>query len=164
MEFWRNEITHPIGYSLFKKQNLINMDFDSHKGIIQKVVINNNVLGYFIACKIEKDNLIKIKNSFNTNLIIATFIPKDRYYTHTHIKLYAKSMIYNLGLRTIKKLVKNNINFVNFSSCFEKINDDLSRLFFINQDNDYINNIVNQAKEFDNRLARYYKNEKVLII
>jgi len=164
MEFWRNEITHPIGYSLFKNQNKINDDFNSHKGIIQKVVVNGNVLGYFVACKIDQEVLNEIKNTFNMNLIVSTFIPKDIYYTHSHIKLYAKSSIYNIGVRTIKRLVKNNINFINYSSFFEKINNDLSQLFFINQDNDYINNIVNQAKAFDERLARYYKNEKVLVI
>lgn len=164
MEFWHDSLNHPIDFSLLKNKKDIESAFSEKAGIIQKIVYDNAVIGYFVACKLDRNSLMKIKENIDTNLVFATFIPQDKKYSHEHIKLYAKNMIYNTGLRYIKKLVKQNTNNNDYISFESKINNNLSNLFFITQDNNYINNIVKHSKAFDDRLTRYYKNEKILVI
>lgn len=163
MEFWLDHLKHPIDFSILKEKENIEADFLSKFGIIQKITYENKVIGYFVACKLDKESLKDIKESLNTDIVFGTFIPQDSKYSITHVKYFAKKVAYTIGLRTIKKIVKN-AKITDYVSFYAKINAEMSNLFFITQDNDYINNIVERAKAFDNRLARYYKNEKMLII
>ena len=163
MEFWLDHLKHPIDFSILKEKENIETEFLNKFGIIQKITYKNNIIGYFVACKLDKNTLKDIKQSLDTNIIFGTFIPKDSKYSASHIKFFAKKAIYSIGIRTIKKIVKN-VKIDDYTSFYAKINAEMSNLFFITQDNDYINNIVERSRAFDERLARYYKNEKMLII
>lgn len=165
LAFWpeKSVIDHPLNYNLYKKKDLIEHDFIRDYGILQKVVYNNAVIGYFVACRIDKEVLMEINPIIDVNLVVGTFVPKDDRYPHELIKLHAKSFIYNSGIHLIKKIAGFEINYNDCTSFYAKFSHDLFNTILIRLDNDYINNIMNQAKAFDNRLARYYKNEKVLV-
>lgn len=163
--FWPEKclINHPLNFNLYKKSDLIEYDFINDFGIIQKVTHDNTVIGYFVACRIDKEVLMEIDPKIDLNLVVATFVPKDDRYPHNLIKLHAKSSIYNSGLHLIKKIARFAINCDDCTSFYAKFSHDLLNTILCCSENDYINNIMNQAKAFDNRLARYYKNEKVLV-
>ena len=165
LAFWpeKSVIDHPLNYNLYKKKDLLEHDFIRDYGILQKVVYNNAVIGYFVACRIDKEVLMEINPIIDVNLVVGTFVPKDDRYPHELIKLHAKSFIYNSGIHLIKKIAGFEINYNDCTSFYAKFSHDLFNTILIRLDNDYINNIMNQAKAFDNRLARYYKNEKVLV-
>lgn len=162
MQFLANSLFHPIDFSLLKNKNTIESEFLKHNGIIQKFVYQKNIVGFFVACKIKKEEIQKFEKNFSTDIIVATYIPRDFWYTSKHVNLYAKKSIYISGLRKIKYLLKaeKTINFNSFNSI---IIENLSKNVLSEQKQNYINIINDRAKAFDKRLAKYYKSEKFFI-
>jgi hypothetical protein len=64
LAFWPEKavIDHPLNYNLYKKKDMIERDFICDYGILQKVVYDNTVIGYFVACRIDKEVLMEITN------------------------------------------------------------------------------------------------------
>ena len=162
MQYSVNSLFHPIDFGILKHKDQIESDFLKHYGIIQKLVYKNTIIGFFVACKINKEDIQKFKENFSSNIIVGTYIPRDFWYINKLVNLYAKNSIYNSGLRRIKHLLKaeKEIKFNSFNSI---IIENLSNNILSNQKTNYINIIRDRAKAFDNRLARYYKNEKFFI-
>lgn len=157
-------------FNVLKEKENIESNFLNNKGIIQKLVINNNIIGYFVAIKINCNNLIeKYGNINNTNNFVFTYFqPSKNKISKQLIRAYSKRYAYIKGQRILNKIYSNNMNINNlknntFKTFFEKYFNNFEKdiLKYVNCDY-IINNVVNQSEEFDERLKRYYKNEVVL--
>ena len=49
MEFWLDNLKHPIDFSILKEKENIETEFLNKFGIIQKITYKNNIIGYFVA-------------------------------------------------------------------------------------------------------------------
>lgn len=155
----------PIKYSIIKDAELINNTFDKNKGILQKVVIDNKVIGYLYAVIINVEDLNKkFGNLENINeYVFASYFPINNKAKNNIFKLLCKRFAYTKGKRILTNIIKNkNINKLN-----DMKNDNIfnyfTKYFLNNIEIDYINNNVLKISEcFVDRLTRYYKNKVII--
>jgi len=156
----------PIEYSIIKDKNLIDNTFNTNKGIIQKVVIDNKVIGYLFAVNINVEDLIfKHGNLENIKDYVFTgYFPINPKFNNNNIfKLLCKRYAYTKG--------KRFLNDIFISKNFTKLNDSKNnnifnyfKSYFLNNiEKDYINNnVLNISEKFVDRLTRYYKDKVIL--
>lgn len=155
----------PIEYSIIKDKDLINNTFNTNKGIIQKVVVDNKVIGYLFAVNINvKDLSLKYGNIENINdYIFSGYFPINYKSNINIFKLLCKRYAYTKGKRFLQDIfISKNLNALNNAknnNIFTYFKD----YFLNNIEKDYFNNnVLNISEQFVDRLKRYYKDKVIL--
>jgi hypothetical protein len=155
----------PVEYSIVKDKDLINNIFINNKGIFQKVVIDNKVIGYLYAVIINVEDLNeKYGNLDNNNEYVFTgYFPINIHIKNSIFKLLCKRFAYTKGKRVLSNIFKHkNINVLNDMKNVN-IFEYFKKYFLYNIEKDYINNnVLNVSNTFIDRLKRYYKNKVIL--
>ena len=123
--FWLNDFledfnySKPIEYSIIKDKNLIDNTFNTNKGIIQKVVIDNKVIGIFPEGTINRTEDIimpfkygAVKMSKETNKLLVPFAINNKYPTNLNAVLTFSS------LHSVKIFILSTFSFSRSISLF----------------------------------------------